>query len=379
MHDCNNNTGCGNPGRRRRGRVAIGVSLFLALLFVQLAQIAPAAEEYLSSGHYQLGRGYRLPALGVSLGGYASVKYIDLEARQPFTEISDLSLFLGWDNGARWRAFSELEIGEALVYHDGEPTSDESEFELERAYVDYLHADWLTVRLGKALAPIGHWNSIHADPLIWTVSRPLTTDTGFYHYISGLSLLGSIPGERGVWEYQAYVDNSARLDPRPDNRYPPGEVIPGLEIGPFDHAVGARLVYRPDSESWQFGLSLARFGIEHYAGVKHLLGLDFQWRLAGVSLSGEALYRSDSNEDAGEVGGVFLQAVVPMSFAPRWYFVSRAERFRDETVSARADTLSLGLAWRPLPPVVFKLEGRQGRGNDTLAPDGIFSSLAILF
>ena len=377
MHDCQNKTGRGIHWRRRWS--AIGSYLFWALLVGQLAQITPARAKDLPSGNYQLGRGYRIPGLTLSLGGYASVKYVDLEARQPFAEISDLSLFLGWDGGARWRAFSELEIGEALRYSNRNLTTDEAKFELERAYIDYLHADWLILRLGKALAPIGRWNAIHADPLIWTVSRPLTTDAGFSHYISGLSLLGSIPGKRGVWAYQAYVDNSARLDPRPDNRSPTGEVISGLEIGPFDHAVGARLVYRPDSESWRFGLSLARFGIEGHAGVKHLLGLDFQWRLAGVSLDGEALYRSDSNEDAGEVGGAFLQAVVPVAFAPRWYFVSRVERFRDEAVSARVDTLSLGLAWRPLPPVVFKLEGRQGRDNETLAPDGVFSSLAILF
>jgi hypothetical protein len=44
--------------------------------------------------------------------------------------------------------------------------------EVERLYLDYLHSDALATRLGKHLTPIGRWNLRHADPLVWTATRP---------------------------------------------------------------------------------------------------------------------------------------------------------------------------------------------------------------
>jgi hypothetical protein len=39
----------------------------------------------------------------------------------------------------------------------------------------------------------------------------------------------------------------------------------------------------------------------------------------------------------------------------------------------------IGVAYRPLPPVVWKLEYRLGAHNENLAPDGLAASFAVLF
>ncbi|HFD87004.1 MAG TPA: hypothetical protein ENJ35_04945 [Gammaproteobacteria bacterium] len=355
--------------------------IFLLLVLFLLAQTAPvhSASPIEPEPHhpYELGRGLHLHDSQIILGGYASLKHIQLDDTPAKTEISDLSLFVQWDNGDRWRAFTEMEIGEPLVYEQGSLTTKEGEFELERAYLDYLYSSSLSFRFGKSLTPIGHWNSIHADPLIWTVSRPLTTDAGFSHYITGLIMRGNIPVSEGIWKYQLYLDDTGNLDPKSDNPSPTGKLIPGVETGAFKHARGGQFRYQPDSELWQLGISLSRFGIEGFGGHKTLIGLDFLWHPDFVELSGEAIYRWDSDDEQRDEWGAFLQAIVPI--VPRWYGVSRYERFDDLAVSGEAHTLSLGVAWRPIPPVTIKLEVRRGSDNELLAPDAFFASAAVLF
>ncbi len=64
--------------------------------------------------------------------------------------------------------------------------------ELERLYADVYLAPAATLRLGKFLTPIGRWNLIHADPLMWTTSRPLVTFQPFATDTTGGMLYGSV-------------------------------------------------------------------------------------------------------------------------------------------------------------------------------------------
>ena len=367
--DVSNGAGRG-PGGGHRG--AAWAALLLCLV---LALFGPATA---AAAPYRLGGGYPVGDGRLRLGGYASVNLRDLRDDPARLEVSDLSLFLRWDGGGRWQAFSELEIGEALLLEEGRGlTTDEAEFELERAYVDYLHSERLNLRLGKFLTPIGHWNQVHADPLTWTVTRPLTTQAGFASHATGLMLYGEAPWLGAGWSYHLYVDDSARLDPRPDNPSPTGKDIPGVEIGAFEHARGLRLLYRSEVGGWQAGVSLARFGVDGFVGRKTLLGADFLWRRHGLELGGEALYRRDSADDGEDEWGGFLQGAFPLY--RRWWLVARHELFDDLAVPGQASITSLGLTFRPVPPVALKLELRRGRDNELLAPDGLFASAAVLF
>ncbi len=330
------------------------------------------------TGGYRLGSGYALGDSGVRLGGYASSKYKELDPAPAKFEVSDLSLFVIWDGGGRWQGFSELEIGEAVFWEkDRGWSTDETEFELERTYLDYLYSPELKIRLGKFLTPIGHWNQVHADPLTWTVSRPLTTDAGFAHHLTGAMLHGEWLFDDHELEYQLYIDDSTHLDPKPDNPSPAGRDLPGVEIGTFEHAVGGRLLLKAVDSDWQLGSSLVNFGIEGYEGRKTLLGLDFLWRRGGHEWSGEAIYRFDTEEHEHPEWGVFLQGIVPLH--ARWSLVLRQERYTEVAFDQPIDLTNVGLAWRPIAPLVFKLERRWGAENELFAPDGWFASAAVLF
>ena len=335
------------------------------LLTAQITPVSLMADE--QKGRYQLGRGFDMGEVGVTLGGYATANYINLKHAPWKAEVSDLSLFLSWDSGGRWRAFSEMEIGEAVVVdRDGSSASD-AEFDLERTYIDWLGIDGMNVRLGKFLTPVGHWNQVHADPLVWTVSRPLTTKAGFANHSTGVMLYGDLEAGQGQLDYQLYVDATQALDPKKDQPSPP------LELGAFDHGFGARLVYHTEDDALQWGFSVSDFKANNLPGRRTIGGLDFLWKTGGYELSAELVSRLDK----GNSWSWFLQGVAPLG--RRWFVVDRYENFNQLGFPGDVSTNSLGLVFRPRPPISFKLEYVGASEIEGLADDGFYASASVLF
>ncbi len=332
-----------------------------------VAQIAPAQAAARSGSHYMLGRGLPVGESGITLGGYASANYLELDHQSSRFEISDLSLFLSWDSGQRWRAFSEMEIGEALIFdHDG-PSTRDAEFDLERTYIDWYGRHDLNLRFGKFLTPFGHWNQVHADPLVWTVSRPLTTNAGFANHATGAMLYGDLETATGTVGFQFYIDATEKLDPRKDKPSPP------LELGAFDNAFGGRLVYHSEDDSLQLGLSVADFAPHRLPGRETIAGLDFLWHRNGFELSGEWITRSDS-----PIGSSwFVQAVAPLG--RRLYLVDRYEDFDRLGFPQEIRTNAIGLVFRPVPAISLKAEAVEGDQQPGLTQDGLRLSASVLF
>ena len=85
-------------------------------------------------------------------------------------------------------------------------------FVAERLYGDVNASDQVNLRLGKFLTPVGRWNVIHAQPLVWTTSRPLTTLLPFDAHTTGAMLFGSLlPDDTGV-TYSVYGQFVNSLD-----------------------------------------------------------------------------------------------------------------------------------------------------------------------
>lgn len=321
------------------------------------------------------GRQIALGNSQLTLGGYASAKYWDTEKNPWQAKLSDLSLFLHWDNFHNWQIFSEIEIEGPLRLDKSGLSAEDGEFGLERLYVDYWRSDQANLRFGKFLTPIGYWNQVHANPLTWTVTRPLTTEAGFAHHATGLMVFGNIPASRGSWSYQLYLDDSKSLDPKSSHLSPTDMEISGLEAVAFEQGAGARLIYLTENTSLQLGASLAAFKLDNFEDEKLLGGLDFLWRPSRSELSGEFVYRSDDGNE-NEFGG-FLQAVLHMK--TQWYAVSRLEYFNGLNIKSTARIGSLAVVWRNDHGQAVKLERRFGKDSEQLAPDGLFASVGILF
>ena len=67
---------------------------------------------------------------------------------------------------------------------------------------------------------------------------------------------------------------------------------------------------------------------------------------------------------------------------PIWkqlYGIARYEKFRIDRLDATNTNTSIALAFRPKPPIIYKLEYREGVDNIQLTTDGILASFAVLF
>ncbi len=303
---------------------------------------------------------------GITLGGYASANYVDTDQAPWKVEVSDLSLLISWDSGGRWRAFSEIEIGEALVLYSDGLTTEEVEFEMERTYLDWLGINGVNFRLGKFLTPVGHWNQVHADPLVWTVSRPLTTRAAFANHSTGAMLWGNVAAGDGQLDFQIYIDATRKLDPLKDKPSPP------LEMGAFDEAYGARLVYHVEDDSLQLGFSVSDYVAADLPGRRSIGGLDFLWRHRGFELSGELVARLDAPGNSW-----FLQAVAPLT--RRLFLIDRYEDFDHLGYEGRVISNSIGLVFRPRPPISLKLEYVAGDDAPGIVGEGFMASAAVLF
>jgi len=335
--------------------------LVTLLSFVSISETAVANEV---DGGYRLGTGYLAGETGLRIGGYASTQFSVPRAAPWSFDVSDLSLFLTWDNGSRLHFFSELEVGELLSAGSHKSLGiQNAQFDFERFYLDSLVNNNLTVRLGKFLTPVGEWNLIHAAPLVWTTFRPVATQNLFSTHASGLMLHGSVNVINRQLEYSVYADTTDNIDPHRSKNS-------------FDNALGAHLRYFL-TDTLKIGASFADFVLHDLHSTRnYLTGLDVSWSYKKFELSSEMVYRTSDNDGIASAGQVFVQSVVPLN--QHWFIVGRYEFF--EQLQDKAGQVGLlGLAYKPLPPIVWKLDYQLGVHNETLAPDGLSASFAILF
>jgi len=357
------------------------LALFGLLLALLAPSIAPAADA--SGGAwqplpYRLGQGLYFPQQGLRVGGYASLHFDALRNQPSSLSIQDLSLFLTKSLGARWNLFTEMEVGDALTLGHRHLRYQDADFDIERLYADYHARPGITLRLGKFLTPVGQWNLIHADPLVPTVSRPLTTTAAFARHATGAMLYGVVPAAGHDLDYWLFADDTEALDPsrRRELAYNTDGAQSVLE-NRFKWATGARLQYHLLAHRLSIGASYLRFSMQAPEAYYHLTGLDFSWHEHYATLSGEGIYRSsDSNGGQREYGG-FLQALVPLN--RRLDLIFRHERYQSSILPNPTRLNTIGLDYRPLPALSLKFEYRGGSGNALVAPDGWLGSIAVLF
>lgn len=343
----------------------IFASILLMWLLLIIGSPAVAAGESMEATGYELGQGYRLGDSGFTLGGYTSLQYEDLQNSDSRASLSHLSMFVWWEGESRLRFFSEIDSQDLLSADIQSSDDDHRYLAIERLYFDYTFNDSLTLRAGKYLTPIGRWNQIHADPLIWTTSRPLITVNLFPDHATGAMALGNIQMFGRQVDYTLYA--SIGTDVRPD----PAE-------NPFNEAFGGRLNL-PVNQNLQLGVSLASFDQnatldEH----EQLAGMDFIWSAHGVEVSGEGAYRWSSKGGQENAKGGFLQGVVPLPLFDRLYAVGRIESIRNPNLQEDTRLMLLGLNYRQSRAMSFKLEFIHGIDQNISAP-GFLSSVSVLF
>src|SRR3989441_21636 len=144
-----------------------------------------------------------------TVGGYGEVHYSNPTGPKPppVVNLARFVVYLAHSFDDRWALRSELEVEGARIV-GGQVGG---EVALEQAYLDYRLADWITLRTGLVLPPVGIINETHEPPTFNGVDRP-----GFDHDVIpttwreiGLGATGRVPAVAGL-SYRVYLVNGLR-------------------------------------------------------------------------------------------------------------------------------------------------------------------------
>ena len=314
---------------------------------------------------YHLGSGWQIPGTDFRVGGYGTASYDRPDDATPRANLDNLSLFVWWEGDSRWKFFGEIEY-ENFARTRGASSArggKDDYLSLERLYADYALTDTIDLRGGKFLTPIGRWNLIHATPLVWTTSRPLTTYEPFPGNMTGLMVTGTLTHAVDGLEYTFYAAGTDDLRPNPDQ-------------DPFTAVFGAHATL-PLSPNSQLGFSYADFEQARTRPErKQLVGVDYFWTRNRFELSAEGVYRFAENVRDADEKGAFVQLAAPLS--ERLFAVGRVEVFRGAHTADATRLWVAGLNFRITPALVLKAEWVGSRHNTLHAPDGFLSSISIL-
>lgn len=122
-----------------------------------------------------------------------------------FFNLSHVYLYAGYSFDPRWQVFGEVEY-QRLPDAGGEP---KTEFELERAYLEYRRSSELRVRLGRFNTRAGIVKPLHWDITLDTVGDPIMEANSYVPAKSnGLEIFGTLVGKKGEWRYSGALSVS---------------------------------------------------------------------------------------------------------------------------------------------------------------------------
>ena len=306
---------------------------------------------------YTPGHGLRVGDTRLTLAGYGAVDLLHDEGGPTTARVENVDLFVIWDPLQRVHLFSEIDMVD-----QESPREERRTFLTDRLFGDFAGFDWLNLRVGKFLTPVGRWNVIHARPLVWTTSRPLATKLPFDPYVTGAMLFGSVFPRAGTLTYSLYGQFTNNFDVEP----PPQ---------PMDRGVGGRLEYA-SLGGWSVAGSYLAF--TDAGRWRQLTGLDTLWRRGPLELMGEFAFQEPAR-GPGQQWGLYLQAVEEVLSRPRLYLIERYEYFDQAAPEPAVNIGVLGLAYKPWPFVVLKGEYLFADHRTEESPPGVKSSFTILF
>jgi len=311
---------------------------------------------------YLPGRGLQVGDTGLTLGGYSDITLIRDEGEKARLSLDDVSLFVIFEPLPRLRFFTELEYSDIVdvdVDDEGRVESRDESATVERLYLDVGVSDAVNLRAGIFLTPVGRWNVIHAEPLVWTTSRPLTTVLAFDPNVTGVMLSGSLFPSSGTVTYSLFDQFAGPIEGNPD-------------FDPADHSLGSRVQYDADG-GWSVGASYVAARRE--GDWRHLGGVDALWSRRPVEIMSEAIVEAGGG--GAPQWGFYIQPVLAVS--ERMALVARYEHYAPAGSPPQVNIMTAGVAFRLLPTVVLKAEYQVVDRHTDVAPAGFRSSIAILF
>lgn len=304
-----------------------------------------------------------------SISGYANLEGSARHGKPAAIDLDDLSLFVSGKISAWLNPFLEAEAYAMPLWKEGRGAMfDRGNLVIERLYNDFEFNDSNTLRAGKFLAPINHWNIIHAAPLVWTVNRPVTSSYAAANYITGVSV-------RHVFDLMS--GHAVEMYWQPGDEFSPKTI--DSHPRHYDSVIGGRWLLHEDLDGY-YGLAAQRATVEGSDEARTTLSADVNWQFEAFELESQA---SLTLLDTAQPGvrahewGAYLQAAVPV--VNHFYAVARYEHFEFAYYRLAMDSGLAGIVYRPEPRYSIKLEWQQTSGATSENPTGLYGSIAVLF
>jgi hypothetical protein len=321
------------------------------------------------SGEYHLGQGYT--SGDINIAGYASFVADVPTHGVSKLNVEDLSVFITGHVNKYINPFLEAELTEGVVWQEGGTLFSDTRpwFVLERLYNDSHITDHFSLRIGKMLTPVGEWNTIHAAPLVWTTSRPMTTYRSFNEYTSGLSLNYSQANDKFP-EIQLYWQPDSELVAKPKS----------LVVREYQNSAGIHLNW-PIGLNDKVGFSLQHANPRGVDEVQTLYGLNVKKTLGKFQLETEATYTQLTGNNPARVRGDEWGAYLlgAYSLTDRLNLIARYESFVDRGTVQSSNSTLVGLTYRPDSAMVWKVEYIKNSGAVLDVRTGLFASFSVLF
>jgi len=196
---------------------------------------------------YRSARGLKLGDTRFTLGGFGTVRASRLEGQDGRIQLDDLDLFVFFDPTPYFHIFSDFDFNKILDFDlSGREDTSTADASVERIYADLNLTDRANFRVGKFFTPVGRWNQVAAEPLVWTTSRPVVTRRPFDQRVTGAEFWGSLFPPSGSLTYALY-----------------GQFLPALPSvaktqDTADNSAGARLEFTA-LRDWSAGASYFAF------------------------------------------------------------------------------------------------------------------------
>ena len=309
-------------------------------------------------------------------GNFNYSGYVEVIASKPSAGkaklvVDDVSLFITGHVNKWLNPFIETELTRITILQSGGRlfSNNTGDVDLERLYNDSYLTDNLSVRVGKMLTPFGEWNLVHASPLVWTTTRPMTTYRGFNQFTSGISL--------------NYADARSALPEIQFYTQPGGEILPKrtlLFLRNYIHVTGFHLNW-PSGLNDKLGLSFQHAQVEDTNEQQTLAGFNFNKEFGPLAFETEGFHAHLSGINAARVRdnewGAYLQGAYALN--ERWNLLGRYEHYVDRGYVTAAEHSLLGVSYKTAPSTVWKLEYVKQHGQQLNLSTGLFASFSTFF
>ncbi len=295
---------------------------------------------------YEIGQGWHRNNYFIS--GYLNLEIVDRFDVPSRLDLDDLSVFAGGNINQWANPFTEVELAKDTLIREGGGAY-HGDVIVERFYNDTILSENDTLRIGKMLTPLGEWNLVHAAPLIPIITRPYTTALGFDAYTSGISLLHDF-GDSVAPDMQIYAEPGNEWFPRPATQ----------ATRSFQKAFGGHFNV-PLGLLDKMGASFQHAQLIETGETFTLFGLNAKKSLGKLRVESEALTarfsgtvlpgatRFHDNE-----AGIF--GLADYSVTSQWHAILEAEYYQDHLMDMPSRSTTIAAAYRPKPPIVWKLE-----------------------